>query len=100
MATGSTSVGGSFHITMDVLDHQLFESKTGLRVADGVAGLPRIAAAAGRKRQKFLADDASRLDRRNGVRIELDLIVHGQNHGGSVLFEGNRPHHASTHPAT
>src|SRR4029079_11619780 len=94
---GSTSAGRSFHITMDVLAHQLFEIKTGLRVADGVAGLQRIAASSWRKRQKFLADDASRLDRRNGVRIELDLIVHGQKHGGSVLVQGNRPNASDLH---
>src|SRR6185503_15372696 len=76
----AATVERSFHITMDVLADQLFEIQAGLRVANRIAGLERVAAAAGRKSQKFFTDDASRFNRRNRVRIELDPVVYRQNH--------------------
>jgi hypothetical protein len=43
----AATVGRSFDITMDVLADQLLEIKTGLRVANDIAGLQRIAASSG-----------------------------------------------------
>src|SRR5512146_2663334 len=74
---------------MDILAHQFFEIQSGLRVTDRITGLQRIATPAGRKREKLFSDNAPRFDRRDRVAIQLDAVVHGEDHGRTILLEGD-----------
>ncbi len=74
---------------MNKLTHQLLKIEARFGIAYRIPRLERIATPSGRQGQKFLSNDASRLDGGNGVRIELDGVVDRQFYHRTILVERN-----------
>ena len=74
---------------MNILTHQLLKIEARFGIAYRTPWLERIATPSRRQGQEFLSNDAPRLDRRNGVRIELHGVVDRQFHHRTILVERN-----------
>src|SRR5688572_26739850 len=92
-----TSSMALLHLPVNVLADQLFQIEPRFRIPDPASRLEDLAAPPERQRDIFFPDDPARLDRRNGVAIQLDVVADRQGDQAPVFFQRNRLDPPHTH---
>src|SRR6266436_2726949 len=86
------------HLAEDVLRQQLLEVHGRLHLADLAAGRDDLVRAARTDPHVLLADQTLGLDRRDRVLLQLDALLHAQDHARLVVVEADRVHPADLDP--
>src|SRR6267143_2698046 len=86
------------HLAEDVLRQQLLEVHGRLHLADLSAGRDDLVRAARTDPHVLLADQTLGLDRRDRVLLQLDALLHAQDHARLVVVEADRVHPADLDP--
>src|SRR5438034_652019 len=92
-----TSSMASLHLPVNVLADQLFQIEPRFRIPDPASRPEDFAAPPDRQRDIFFPNDPARLDRRNGVVIQLDVIADRQGDHAPVSIQLNPLHPPHLH---
>src|SRR5712664_1073944 len=86
------------HLAEDVLRQEFLEVHGRLHLADLAAGRDDLVRAARTDPHVLLADQTLGLDRRDRVLLQLDALLHAQDHARLVVVEADRVHPADLDP--